>query len=74
LAYECPSEALLGIGLVLMARAGYDPRGAVHFWQRMNEKGGSRPPEFLSTHPAPETRIKDIESYIPEAMKYYKER
>jgi predicted Zn-dependent protease len=62
------------IGLVLMAKAGYDPREAVPFWQRMNEKGGSRPPEFLSTHPAPETRIKDIKSHIPEAMKYYKER
>jgi len=59
------------IGLVLMAKAGYDPREAVPFWQRMNEKGGSRPPEFLSTHPAPETRIKDIKSHIPEALKYY---
>jgi predicted Zn-dependent protease len=62
------------IGLVLMAKAGYDPREAIPFWQRMNEKGGSRPPEFLSTHPAPETRIKDIKSHIPEAMKYYKGR
>jgi predicted Zn-dependent protease len=60
------------IGLVLMAKAGYDPRGAVPFWRRMNEKGGARPPEFLSTHPAPETRIKQIESLIPEAMRYYK--
>ena len=60
------------IGLILMAKAGYDPREAVPFWKRMNEKGGSRPPEFLSTHPAPETRIKDIEAEIPGAMKYYK--
>ncbi len=60
------------IGLILMAKAGYDPREAVPFWERMNEKGGSRPPEFLSTHPAPKTRIKDIEAEIPEAMKYYK--
>jgi predicted Zn-dependent protease len=60
------------IGLVLMAKAGYDPREAIPFWQRMNEKGGSRPPEFLSTHPAPETRIKDIRSHIPEAMRYYR--
>jgi len=59
------------IGLALMARAGYDPREAVPFWKRMNEKGGSRPPEFLSTHPAPETRIREIEAYLPEAMKYY---
>jgi predicted Zn-dependent protease len=61
------------IGLILMAKAGYDPREAVPFWKRMNEKGGSRPPEFLSTHPAPETRIQRIQSLIPEAMKYYKE-
>ena len=61
------------IGLVLMAKAGYDPREAIPFWQRMNEKGGSRPAEFLSTHPAPDTRIRDIKSHIPEAMKYYKE-
>jgi len=61
------------IGLVLMARAGYDPREAVPFWERMNEEGkGKRPPEFLSTHPAPETRIKEIQSFIPEAMKYYR--
>ena len=60
------------IGLILMARAGYDPRGAVVLWQRMNAKGGSRPPEFLSTHPAPESRIRNIESLIPEAMQYYK--
>jgi predicted Zn-dependent protease len=60
------------IGLVLMAKAGYDPREAIPFWERMNEKGGGRPPEFLSTHPAPETRITKIKSHIPEAMKYYK--
>ena len=60
------------IGLILMAKAGYDPRGAVALWQRMNAKGGSRPPEFLSTHPAPESRIRDIESQLPEAMQYYK--
>jgi predicted Zn-dependent protease len=62
------------IGLVLMAKAGYDPRGAIALWQRMNAKGGSRPPEFLSTHPAPESRIRNIESLIPEAMQYYKAR
>ena len=59
------------IGLILMAKAGYDPREAIPFWQRMNEQGGSRPPEFLSTHPAPESRIHDIEALIPEAMRYY---
>lgn len=60
------------IGLTLMARAGYDPRQAVPFWQRMNQQGGQRPPEFLSTHPAPESRIANIERYIPEALKYYR--
>ena len=60
------------IGLVLMAKAGYDPRSAIALWQRMNARGGSRPPELLSTHPAPESRIRDIESLIPEAMQYYK--
>lgn len=60
------------IGLTLMARAGYDPREAVPFWQRMNEQGGRRPPEFLSTHPAPATRIDNIKKYIPEALVYYK--
>jgi predicted Zn-dependent protease len=59
------------IGLILMARAGYDPREAIPFWERMNKKGGARPPEFLSTHPAPETRIKDLKALVPEAMKYY---
>lgn len=60
------------IGLILMARAGYDPREAVPFWERMNEDPGKRPPELLSTHPAPETRIENIKSHIPEAMKYYR--
>ncbi|MBW2145510.1 MAG: M48 family metallopeptidase [Deltaproteobacteria bacterium] len=60
------------LGLVYMAKAGYDPRGAVSFWRRMQqaEKGG-RPPEFLSTHPAPETRIRDLQRWIPEALRYY---
>jgi len=60
------------IGLILMAKAGYDPRQAIPFWERMNKKGGERPPEFLSTHPAPETRIDEIRAEIPEAMRYYK--
>ncbi len=62
------------IGLMLMARAGYDPRVAPAFWERMAKKGGPRPPEFLSTHPAPESRINTIRSLIPEAMRYYRPR
>jgi predicted Zn-dependent protease len=59
------------IGLILMARAGYDPRAAVPFWERMNQQGGARPPEFLSTHPAPQRRIEDIKRYLTEALQYY---
>jgi len=59
------------IGLTLMARAGYDPREAIPFWQRMNKQGGRRPPEFISTHPAPRSRIANIKKYIPEALPYY---
>ena len=64
------------IGLILMAKAGYDPHAARDLWVRMAAamQGGSRPPEFLSTHPSEETRIKQIEEWMPEAMKYYKPR
>ena len=62
------------IGLTLMAMAGYDPHAAVGLWQRMDaqSKGKSKPPEFLSTHPVPASRIEFIKKYIPEAMKYYR--
>jgi predicted Zn-dependent protease len=64
------------IGLILMAKAGYDPRAARDLWVRMGEasKGRSRAPEFLSTHPSEETRIRQIEAWLPEAQKYYKPR
>jgi len=61
------------LGLIFMAMAGYDPNKAVEFWERMAQmKGGEAPPEFLSTHPSDETRIKEIKALIPEAMQYYK--
>lgn len=60
------------LGLIFMAMAGYDPNTAIAFWQRMEALGGGNPPEFLSTHPSSGRRIKDIKSYLPEAMKYYK--
>jgi predicted Zn-dependent protease len=59
------------IGLTLMARAGYDPREAIPFWERMSKQEGKRPPQFLSTHPAPETRVADIKKYLPEALPYF---
>jgi predicted Zn-dependent protease len=59
------------LGLYFMAMAGYDPREAVPFWERMSQAGGGAPPEFLSTHPAHDTRISDLKKLMPEAMKYY---
>jgi predicted Zn-dependent protease len=61
------------LGLIFMAMAGYDPNMAVNFWERMAQmKGGQAPPEFVSTHPSDETRIKNIKALMPEAMQYYK--
>jgi predicted Zn-dependent protease len=63
------------LGLIFMAMAGYDPHEAVSFWQRMSaEKKGPRMPQFLSTHPADETRIQNIKDLIPEAMQYYRKQ
>jgi predicted Zn-dependent protease len=59
------------MGLVFMAMAGYDPRVAPTFWQRMSAGGGEKPPEFMSTHPSDETRVRDLEAYMPQALKYY---
>jgi predicted Zn-dependent protease len=60
------------MGLVYMAKAGYDPRAAVRFWRKMQEeKAGQEPPEFLSTHPSSDTRIADLEKWMPEALGYY---
>ncbi len=61
------------LGLTYCALGGYNPQEAVTFWQRMAAaSGGQKPPEFLSTHPADATRIKQIQQELPEAMKYYK--
>lgn len=60
------------LGLIFMAMAGYDPNSAIAFWQRMSQNAGAKPPEFLSTHPSDENRIRKIKSEIPEAMKYYR--
>ena len=65
------------LGLILMAKAGYDPHAARDLWVRMAElasKTGGKPPEFLSTHPSEATRITQIQTWMPEAMQYYKPR
>ncbi len=58
-------------GLFFSAMAGYDPQVAIPFWERMANSGGTKPPEFLSTHPADQTRIKKLQEIMPEAMQYY---
>ena len=59
------------LGLIFMAIAGYDPNEAVGFWKRMAQmKSGQAPPEFLSTHPSDETRIRKIKEMIPKAKQY----
>ncbi|MBU6322991.1 MAG: hypothetical protein RLZZ202_607 [Pseudomonadota bacterium] len=60
------------IGLELAARGGYDPRAAITLWQKMSkESQGKNPPEFLSTHPSNENRIKDLSALIPKVMPLY---
>jgi predicted Zn-dependent protease len=60
------------IGLMYMARAGYDPQESLRFWQRMDRAGGGGPPEFLSTHPAHGTRIEQLQALMPKAMEEYR--
>ena len=60
------------IGLILAAKAGYDPQVAVGVWQRMAKLPGRRPPPFLSTHPAPESRIEDIQKFLPQAAAQFR--
>lgn len=61
------------LGIIFMAMAGYDPREAPKFWQRMSALNkGNKPPEFLSTHPSDQTRISNLNKAMPEALKYYK--
>jgi predicted Zn-dependent protease len=59
------------IGMILMARAGYDPQAALALWQRMERQSQGSPPEFLSTHPSYGTRQSDIRDWLPEARSYY---
>lgn len=61
------------IGIELAAKAGYDPRAAITLWQKMEQAGGSGPPQFLSTHPSPATRQQDLAALVPKMMPYYEE-
>jgi predicted Zn-dependent protease len=61
------------IGLMYMARAGYDPRAAIRFWERMEETGkGGGTPAFLSTHPSHGQRIDRLERWLPEALEQFR--
>lgn len=63
------------VGLMYSARAGYDPREAISFWERMSEaaEGRPQPPALLSTHPADTKRIEDLRELLPEAMEEYRQ-
>jgi predicted Zn-dependent protease len=62
------------LGLNFMAMAGYDPQSAPDFWKRMEARSGARPPEFLSIHPDPANRIKNLNRIMPKALEYYNSR
>ena len=61
------------LGLIFMAMAGYNPEEAPELWKRMAAQSQGAPPEFLSTHPSHETRIKNLNKWMPEAKKYQME-
>ncbi|MGV3657943.1 MAG: M48 family metallopeptidase, partial [Chitinophagaceae bacterium] len=62
-------------GMIWSAMAGYNPQEAINLWKRMAaQSNGQRPPEFLSTHPAEQTRINQLQKHLPDALKYYKPR
>lgn len=61
------------IGVELAARAGFDPRGAVSVWQKMARASDGEPPQFLSTHPSTETRIRDLEAYAARVEPLYQQ-
>jgi len=58
-------------GLIMAAKAGYDPRAAIGLWERMEKAGGAKKPEFLNTHPSEGKRIERLQKIMPEAMEYY---
>ena len=62
------------IGLLYAAEAGYDPRAAIGFWERMEAQKSGAPPEFLSTHPSGSTRIRKLNQLMPKALAVYQSR
>ncbi|MGB5297863.1 MAG: M48 family metallopeptidase, partial [Thiogranum sp.] len=62
------------IGIELAAKAGYDPRAAVTLWEKMAKVGGSHPPQFLSTHPAPQNRKQTLGALVPKMTPYYESK
>ena len=56
------------IGIMLMAQAGFDPTQSIALWENMSADGGPRPPEFLSTHPSPDSRMQELESLMDQAL------
>jgi predicted Zn-dependent protease len=62
------------IGLELMARAGYDPNAAVSVWKKMLSTNQGGTPQFLSTHPSPQTRIQDLQALVPKVMPLYQKK
>jgi predicted Zn-dependent protease len=59
------------IGLIYMARAGYDPHESIVFWQRMEQTNSAQPPQLLSDHPSHGTRIQQLENWMPQALEEY---
>ena len=62
------------IGVELAARAGYDPRAAVTLWQKMTKQSSGQPPQWLSTHPSHQTRIKDLQEYSARVLPLYQQK
>ncbi len=62
------------MGIELAARAGYNPNAAATLWQKMGKVGGSTPPEFMSTHPAPGNRQKTLKALAPKMMPLYRQK
>jgi predicted Zn-dependent protease len=61
------------VGMDLAARAGYDPAAGISLWQKMMSASRGAPPQFLSTHPAGDTRIKDIEGKLPKVRPLFQQ-